>query len=308
MSAAARSWTSRLALAARLLLGAWFLFTGAAKTFDPMGFAAVIEEYGILTDALATRAAAWGIIAAEVAAGACLLLGVGRRVSLAAVGAMLVVFTAATGRAWAAGHVHDCGCFGPLLERTPGQTLVQDLILVGVLGAALLEPRAVSARPAGWRARLALGVSLTGLIAPPAVARFAPPLRDGATLQALGLDAHLPWDPAGEIVFGFLEPLGSRRDLQRLNALVRAGTPVVALTTASVEQIEIFRWTAGPSFEIVSVPRKLLRRLSGDRSGAFRARHGRVEGVWLGRVPEPSAILAAAEAPARARQAQPGAP
>src|SRR3990172_6853497 len=102
-------------------LGAWFLFTGFAKLLDPIGFAAVIEGYEVVGGAGLTRLLAWGIISVEICLGACLLLGVVRTAALAGVAFLQTFFSVLTARAWILGKVHDCGCFGPLLERTPGQ-------------------------------------------------------------------------------------------------------------------------------------------------------------------------------------------
>lgn len=293
-SQAGSGWKSRLGRAAALALGVWFLVTGVAKTLDPVGFAAVIEDYGIVTGAAATRLLAWGIITGEIAVGSCLLLAVARRAALGAATGMLVVFTLATARAWASGQLHDCGCFGPLLERTPGQTLVQDLILIAIAALAFLGRPAPAEQGGGWRPALALAVALGGVLAPPVVARFAPPLEQGETLESLGLDTHLPWNPPARSVFAFLDPLRTGAETRALDALAGSGLPAVALCTVGTEAIEAFRWAAGPSFEIVSVPRKLYRRLSDDRPGAFLVVDGRVADVWRGRLPAPEEALAAA--------------
>lgn len=305
-SAPPTAWKSRLRLAPAIFLGGWFLLTGAAKALDPVGFAAVIEGYGILTGVRLTRMLAWGIITAEISVGACLLLGVARRAALAAAGAMLLIFTAATARAWASGAVHDCGCFGPLLERTPGQTLVQDLILLAVVTWALMS-RAPLQPARRWRTALAGAAALAGILAPPAVAGLAPPLAEGRTLTELGIEAYLPLDPEPRTLFGFLEPLAPGSGSRALDAVARSGVRVLALSSADAEAIETFRWTAGPSFDIITVPRKLLRRLSDDRGGAFLLLDGRVADIWRDRVPGADEVNSGGSSPVRSGAAGAGA-
>jgi hypothetical protein len=265
-------------------LGAWLLFTGFAKLLDPVGFAAVIEGYGIVGGAALTRGLAWGFISVEIALGGLLALGVARPAALSGAVALLALFSAVTARAWLLGKVHDCGCFGPLLERTPGQTLAQDLVLLAVAGAAFAGA-AERPAPAAWRRRLAAVVALAAAVAPPVAAVLAAPLAEGATTGALGVEPHLPWDPPDPVLFAFLDPLAAGAPARALNALAAAGVPVVALTSEQPEAIEAFRWSAGPAFEIVAVPRRLLRRLSNDRAGAFLVRSGVVQAVWRGRIP-----------------------
>jgi hypothetical protein len=281
----------RLPRWAALGLGGWFLLTGCAKLLDPIGFAAVIEGYEVVGGAGLTRLLSWGFISLEISLGACLLLGVARTAALAGVAFLLALFSTVTARAWILGKVHDCGCFGPLLERTPGQTLVQDLVLLAVTGAAFLGGVGPAA-PALWRRRLAAVLALAGAAAPPVVAALSAPLAEGATIRTLGVEAYLPWDPPDPALFAFLDPLAAGAPARALDTLAGAGIGVVALTSEEAEGIEAFRWSSGPSFDIVTVPRRLLRRLSNDRGGAFWVCQGVVRAVWRDRIPAASEIPA----------------
>jgi len=261
-----------------------------AKAIDPVGFAASIEEYGIIRGALPTRLLAAALIAAEAALGACLLLGVWYRRALAAATLMLLIFGIVIGWAWASGQQHGCGCFGSLVERTPSQALAEDggFLILAVLGFAW-RPAAATA-PGTWRARATLGAALAGAVAPAMATRFLPPLAEGKSLKALGIEAYLPWDPPPQALYGFLEPLQQGPEAAALEALARDGVQVVALSSAELEQIEAFRWKAGPSYQIVTVPRSIVRRLSGDGPGAFLIRDGSVQAVWRRQIPRPGKL------------------
>ncbi len=145
-------WLPRAAGAA---LGCVFLVAAGAKAVDPVGFAAGIEEYGIIRGALPTRLLATAIIAAEAALGACLLLGVWYRRALAAATLMLLIFGAVIGWAWASGQQHGCGCFGSLVERTPSQALAEDggFLILAILGFAWRPSAATARGSAHWYRR-----------------------------------------------------------------------------------------------------------------------------------------------------------
>lgn len=266
------------------------LVAAGAKALDPVGFAAGIEEYGIIRGALPTRLLATALITAEAGLGACLLLGVWYRRALAAATLMLLIFGAVIGWAWASGQQHGCGCFGSLVERTPSQALAEDggFLILAALGFAW-RPAAATARGA-WRARAALGAALAGAVVPPMATRFLPPLAEGKSLKALGVEAYLPWEPPPRALYGFLEPLRQGPEAAALEALARDGVEVVALCSAEAEEIEAFRWSAGPSYQIVTVPRSVVRRLSGDRPGAFLIRDGNVQAVWRRQIPQPGKL------------------
>jgi hypothetical protein len=94
------------------------------------------------------------------------------------------------------------------------------------------------------------------------------------------------------VLFAFLDPLAAGAEARALEALAGTGIGVVALTSAEAEGIEAFRWSSGPSFEIITIPRRLLRRLSDDRAGAFLVQGGVVRSVWRDRLPAAGEIPA----------------
>ena len=275
--------------AGRLLapaLGLFFMFAAASKALDPVAFAGQIEAYELVTGAALTRALAWFFIGLETVVGACLLFGVQRRPALLAAAAMLFLFTGVAGWAWARGQQHACGCFGTLVERTPAQTLFEDLVLLACVGLGLWYRPGSRRALAVWR-RWAVGsVVILGMVIPPVIGAYSPALNEGKSLSDLGLEAYLPSEPDARTIYAFLEPLGTGSDYQVLQELAYSGVRVVGLCSAEEEEIEAFRWSAGPAFEVVSVSGPTLRRLSQDRRGAFLVEHEKVTQIWRGEIPD----------------------
>jgi len=267
-------------------IGLFFVVAAASKALDPVAFAGQIEAYELVSGAALTRAMAWFFIGVETVVGACLLFGVQRRAALLAAAAMLGLFTGVTGWAWARGQQHACGCFGALVERTPAQTFFEDLILLACIGLALRYRPGSRREPAVWRRWAVVSVAILGIVIPPVIGAYSPALHEGESLFELGLETYLPSVSDARTIYAFLEPLGTGPDYQDLQELAYSGIPVVGLCSAAEEEIEAFRWNAGPAFEVVSVSGPTLRRLSQDRRGAFLVEHKRVTQIWRGRIPE----------------------
>jgi putative oxidoreductase len=99
-----------LTFAARLLIGAIFIYASVYKIWDPAEFAVSIRNYMIIP-------VSWSNLAAvtlpwiELGAGALLILGIGARPAALLTTGMLVVFLAAMIYAYSIGLDIDCGCF-----------------------------------------------------------------------------------------------------------------------------------------------------------------------------------------------------
>jgi len=100
-----------LALAARLLIGALFIYASLHKIQDPAAFAVSVRNYLLIPPA-------WSNLVAltlpwiEVAVGVFLIVGVQTRPSALLTTGMLGVFLGAMIYAYAIGLDIDCGCFG----------------------------------------------------------------------------------------------------------------------------------------------------------------------------------------------------
>ncbi|MDX1679895.1 MAG: DoxX family protein [Akkermansiaceae bacterium] len=100
-----------ITLSLRVLLGAWFLFSGGVKLWSKgvHAFATDIANYRLLPDALVLPAAhlvPW----LEVFAGLCLMLGFWRRGSILVIGGLVISFIVFIGWAWAQQLDISCGC------------------------------------------------------------------------------------------------------------------------------------------------------------------------------------------------------
>lgn len=94
-----------------ILLGALFIYTGAIKAWDPLGFASDIENYHIVPWSLGVRAAFY-LPWLELLCGIALIF---RRLELGAVAiltTLMVGFLGAIISARARGIDVTCGCFG----------------------------------------------------------------------------------------------------------------------------------------------------------------------------------------------------
>ena len=92
----------------RLFIGGLFLYTGAMKLADTVGFGQAIAAYGILPAGLVSCAAI-GLPLVEVGAGFGTLLN--RRWGILGILAMMVLFIGVLSYGVAAGLQIDCGCF-----------------------------------------------------------------------------------------------------------------------------------------------------------------------------------------------------
>ena len=122
--------------AARVVLGALFLYAGAIKIMDPAAFALAVYNYHILPAGLVNMTAItlpW----VEFIAGACLVLGLWIPGGALIVSCLLLVFTVALGFNLSRGLDIACGCFStsPVAEKITWWYLLRDSSL---LAATLL--------------------------------------------------------------------------------------------------------------------------------------------------------------------------
>jgi uncharacterized membrane protein YphA (DoxX/SURF4 family) len=140
-----------MATAARWVLGGVFVVAGALKLPDPDAALRAVRAYRLLPEPLVAPVA-FGLPVLEIAVGLALVAGVFVRTAAVAAAALLVVFLAGVGSAWARGLQIDCGCFSDGGEVAAGETaypaeVVRDVALLAVALALARRPRS----------RLALG-------------------------------------------------------------------------------------------------------------------------------------------------------
>ena len=105
--------TALPALCARILLGAWFVYSGGVKILGAglVRFTRDIGNYKIVDpplDAIAAYTVPWF----EVLAGVCLVLGILRRGAILTVTGLVLVFCVCIGWAWIHQLDISCGCTG----------------------------------------------------------------------------------------------------------------------------------------------------------------------------------------------------
>lgn len=138
-----------LYLIVRLILGGVFIYAGATKIGDPAGFAADIDQYGLVTWRMANLIART-LPTIEIVAGLGLILDI--KGSLAIIVAQLLGFVAILSYAIHLGLDIDCGCFGPgdpEAEASGGlwDTLIRDLIMLGACALLYWQRWAMGYKP-----------------------------------------------------------------------------------------------------------------------------------------------------------------
>ena len=152
---------TRLLSWAPIALGVLFLVAGVSKAFDPFSFQTALGSYGV-PEAF-HYSIALVLPTVEIIVAIMLLANWGRRMAALASLGMLAVFVVSISYGWARGTLEECGCFGPLLERSPAEALLIDLLFVGMAAAVWMDPGKKPLPMDGWRPMLLGFVGLVGL-------------------------------------------------------------------------------------------------------------------------------------------------
>ena len=134
----AASW---VAVAARLVVGGLFVFSGMSKVMLPHGeVMALVEQYQVVPRFLISPIAA-GLPWIELASGTALCIGFLTTPAAWLVVAQLISFSVLMVVVLVARiPIDDCGCFGNLgIQETPLQVLIRDLVLLGLMAAVLVR-------------------------------------------------------------------------------------------------------------------------------------------------------------------------
>lgn len=131
------------ALAARILLGLFFLVSAIAKWVDIDRFEVHVFSYNLLSLNLSFLVARL-IIVAEILVGVGLVANIWHRFVNTCAVLMLVGFTFFLGYAALAGRTDSCQCSGPLLEMNPVQSMLKNAVLLLLLWFSM------HAKPWNW--------------------------------------------------------------------------------------------------------------------------------------------------------------
>lgn len=302
------AWRRIAAFAGAFVLGAVLLIAGWGKALDPAAFAVQVKSEGLVF-LLPAMAIALFAIALEFFLGSALVLGVRSRPILWTSTALVAFFVFLTGRTyWRALHgilpeTGNCGCFGRLVERTPGEAFWQDLLLL--VPPLLLAWLAASRGKATGRLLIATVVTMAFTVfawkSPDlpldnyvtALKPFVEVKQLCAGNAALGartcLDGIVP-----ELAFGthlvivadlsadaFTSRVAELNDYHWLE-----GVPHLwVLSSATEEELFQFRFSRGPSFEIREAPAPLLQTFYRRLPRSFLVESGKVVETFDGLPP-----------------------
>ena len=130
-----------VAVAARLVVGSLFVFSGMSKAVLPHAeVMAMVEQYRVVPPLLISPIAA-GLPWVELASGTALCIGFLTTSAAWLVIAQLIAFSCLMIVVLVAGiPIEDCGCFGNLgVQETPLQVLIRDLVLIVILASVLVR-------------------------------------------------------------------------------------------------------------------------------------------------------------------------
>ena len=144
---------------ARIVSGVLFFFSGIVKANDPLGFSYKLQEYfevfsqklQFRIDTHASFLPDWFLellvwkmdvlhdislplamllVVFEVALGVCIVTGTKMRFASTAALVLILFFTVLTFVSWKFEIVKSCGCFGTVIDLTPFESFIKDLILL----------------------------------------------------------------------------------------------------------------------------------------------------------------------------------
>jgi len=294
-------WRHGLGHAGRILLGAIFLSSGVAKGLTPGEFTHQVAGYGILGPRLSAVAAP-ALIVFEIVLGVALVCAVRPLLTATASIALLLVFIGIEAYGLAAGRAEACGCFGAYAKRTPAEVIGEDLLFAALGGIAIWGLRGMAGMRIGRAGALlvaALLLSTAFVVASPSLPFYNIPLMTrlapGATLEELELAKRLPDLAVGRHLVALIDVTDAHAAevTTALNALAAApgAPPILGLTPSTEQEIDAFRWTIVPAFEVKRLDPEVIPRLYRRLPRFFVIDSGRVSAVFDGAPPEAKDLL-----------------
>jgi uncharacterized membrane protein len=298
-----RLWVSRVSMA---LLGGVLVLSGGIKALDLNLFVHQVQSYGLFTQPQLTALTAWVITTLECFLGAALLCNYRPRPVLNLTLLLLVVFTFLTLYAALQGSVEDCGCFGALVKRTPGQAAMEDGVLLILCVIAKRGIPTGSGPGAWWRALIAIGLSLFGALLPffsgvPAALLAGTPSQSGtiwAELKVEGVDGVDLGTGTHLVVLMSVSCQHCQEAVPELGMLMDTlpsrTLSIVALGQDSVEDQQAFIAEWDPPYPIGRIAGEAFWTLleDGELPRIMLVEAGQTIGVWDHTLPTAQEIIA----------------
>jgi hypothetical protein len=293
----------RAARWAQMLMGSVLLLSGLIKVWEPVLFYWEVVPYTQLLGIgqnMFGMAQPWQLFSGlalllapfECALGVALLANWRPRWTMPVAVTLMAFFIGLMVLAWRTGATDECGCFGALVDRSPGEAAAEDVAMLALL---LFGWWGVRRRP-GWRRGGALILAGTALALVVGTARFVPAaprlagsdLLPGVRLTGLKV-AGLPADlHHGAYLVELFSPRCGRclQSAPQVAALAQTpGLPtVVALSSAATDGAEMQQFVAksGVQYPIGKISRTDFFRLTWGHGYPRLAyiRDGVVRHVW----------------------------
>lgn len=279
-------------------MGLVFLLSGGVKIWEPvLFFWEAVPHVGLIglggyTRELAQVAMLLGAV--EWGLGLALICNWRPRQILPAVTALMLFFVVLASLALYRGGGANCGCFGALIERTPGEALAEDIAMLGLLvfsWRVLVRGERKEWAPSRWvvLGGTALALALTGIRLVPEVDRLQDSdLRAGVRISGLKLKGAEVNLAQGTYLVELFSPKCTHcmREVPRVNEWSRTEgvPPVVALNSFAQDSDELkeFRERLQPLYPTATISSTDFLRLTAGHGYPRLAlvREGEIVRVW----------------------------
>lgn len=285
-------------------VGFVLLIAGVLKGVDIQLFIRQIRDYGIISGRLVLIASAWGLIALEYGLGAALILLYRPRIVMPLTAFLFLIFAGVTGWAWITGATQNCGCYGAWIQHTPGQAVIENLVLLAATVLAWMGCRHMPAPKTRIRASAVTIACLIGLAMPsafglptweinnsdPEPLRFGPIRVHGFGEVDLSAGGYL-------IVLMGTDCVHCQEAIPELNALAEDPDLPTLIALCTSKEADCIEFTEAflPVFPIGHISDDLFWRLlsDGDLPRTILLKDGGVRNVWDQIVPTRDDIQAA---------------
>ncbi len=292
------SWIGWARFLGCVFLGVVFLVAGATKAVDPGRFYVTLPDYGIT--GLASTVIALTVPAIEIGLGIALVLRWRIRRASALAALFMGGFVAIIAWGWWRGTLEECGCFGAMLERSPGEAIAIDTALF-VLALTIWRgshgEQDTGDGPFRWRRVVpfaAAGITLAATL----WLFFAVATGVGATITAAPHPDMTSVDLfVGDHLLYLFHPdcpqcakMSPRVARYRGEATL---PPVVGFTTLTTrETVDAYREKHELDVPVEILSRTSLARITGDGSvpQLVHVRNGRILHTWVIELPEPEEL------------------